>query len=82
MPLIAIPTDNTAAPDLDGDRGGVPLASVVLGMTPAEVRSAARRGQIPHFRIGRRIRFSRRALEAFVASGGTSGASIEPDRAA
>lgn len=72
MPTVALPRDTQAAPELAGDRIGADVAAAVLGVTPHEVRGLCRKRLIPFWRIGRRLRFSRRALEQFVADGGTA----------
>lgn len=72
MPLIALPPDIAAAPELSGDRIGSDVAAAILGLTRQETTDACRKKLIPHWRIGRRLRFSRRQLEAFIAEQGTA----------
>lgn len=67
MPAQATTNDRTK---LDDERGGYRLAQDVTGLTRASLYSQVFRGQIPHFRIGKRtVVFSRRELEEWLERG-------------
>ena len=73
MPRISLPQSTiTGEEHLIDDRIGVDVAELILGIDRQMIYRSIH--EIPHWRIGRRVRFSRRALEAFVANGGTSAA--------
>lgn len=44
----------------------------LLGVSPARIYELAREGVLPVVRLGRTIRFSRRAVEMFIQGGGKS----------
>lgn len=47
-----------------------------LGLRLHRVYELTRRGILPHFRLGRQIRYDRQELEKFIRSGGTA----DPER--
>jgi excisionase family DNA binding protein len=72
MPASALPAPHPATAELDGDRIDATIAKAIVGLNEGEFYRACSEGLIPHWRVGRRLRFSRRALEQFVADGGTN----------
>jgi excisionase family DNA binding protein len=46
-------------------------AASALGVNPRTVYEAIARGELPHTRVGRRIVIGRKALDDFLASGGS-----------
>lgn len=72
MPRTAIPDLGRLSPELSGDRTDAITVADMLGMTVPSVHRGVREGLIPHWRIGRRVRFSRRAIEKFIADGGAA----------
>ncbi|MGV3709658.1 MAG: helix-turn-helix domain-containing protein [Gemmatimonas sp.] len=60
--------------DLKEDRIRATDAAKIVGLSVAGLYYQARKDNVPHWKIGRNFRFSRRALEEFVASGGTHSA--------
>lgn len=57
--------------EVTGDRIEAPEAAAFLGVSIPSLYAAVRKARVPHWRIGRNVRFSRQALEAFVERGGT-----------
>ncbi|MCA0377563.1 MAG: helix-turn-helix domain-containing protein [Gemmatimonadetes bacterium] len=59
------------ASDLAEDRIEAPEAAAILGVELPELYRLVRQEAVPHWRLGRRVRFSRARLEAFIDAGGT-----------
>lgn len=72
MPRVALPSLNGAASGIGSDRLDANGAAAVAGTTVPRIHDLARRNQIPHWRVGRAVRFSRKALEAWIENGGTT----------
>lgn len=63
---------NTGAALTLSDRIDAKAAAELLGVALPTVYRAVREHRVPHYRIGRVVRFSKKALEQFMATGGTS----------
>ncbi len=50
-------------------------AAAMLGVGRGSIYSAVRRGEVPHRRIGRKVLFSRRALQRWLAHAEDAGGS-------
>lgn len=51
-------------------------ASRLLGINPATLLRLARRGEIPHYRLGRRVAFRASGLQAWLLDGTYNGEAI------
>jgi excisionase family DNA binding protein len=50
-------------------------AAAYLGTTPRHVKTLTREAKLEHVRIGRKIRFTRKGLDAFIRRNTTAGRS-------